>query len=418
MRARLSPFWRAVAGLGFTQIIAWGCVYYPISVTGPEIARDLGLSLGTVFGLYSALLLSSACVAPAVGRLIDRSGGRPVLAAGCLVATLALALTAGANGVYTYAGASLLLGIAAAMTLYDAAFPALVEATGARGRRAITLVTFAGGFASTIFWPITAVLVAYAGWRATYVVYALVMLCVCLPANWLALPHPRPAAVDDAPTLAPVATDTGGPYLQGTLRARVLWLFAMTCAANQIVAAAFLIHIIDFSERLGIGAREAIGLGMLFGPAQVLGRIGEMLAGARFSAVATGRVATAFLPLGLLFVLPQSTTLPAAIVFVLALGLSNGLMTIARGTVALALFGPVGYGGTIGRITVPTLLARAAGPFLFAVLLENLGVRGTVLIGLAISACACIGMEFVASIERRVKQGATSAKPVSPDGSL
>ncbi len=410
MRAQLSSFWRAVVGLGFTQVVAWGCVYYPISVTGPQIARDLGLSSGTIFGLYSALLLASACVAPTVGRLIDRNGGRPVLAAGCAIAALALALTAGANGIYTYAGASLLLGIAAATSLYDAAFPALVEATGARGRRAITLVTFAGGFASTIFWPITAVLVAYAGWRATYVVYALVMLCICLPANWLALSHPRPAAIDDAPKLAPEAADLDGPYLQGHARTRVLWLFAMTCAANQIVAAGFLIHIIDFSEKLGIGAREAIGLGMLFGPAQVLGRVGEMFAGARFSAVATGRVATIFLPIGLLFILPQTTTLPAAIVFVLALGLSNGLMTIARGTVALALFGPVGYGATIGRITVPTLLARAAGPFLFAILVEGLGVRETVLIGLAVSACACIGMEFVAGIDRRFRQDTAPVK--------
>ena len=407
MRAHISSFWRAVGGLGFTQIVAWGCVYYPISITGPQIARDLGLSSGTVFGLYSALLLASACVAPAVGRLIDRRGGRPVLAAGCVVAALALALTAGANGIYTYAGASLLLGVAAAMTLYDAAFPALVEATGARGRRAITLVTFAGGFASTIFWPITAALVAYGGWRATYVAYALVMLCICLPANWFALAHPRPAAVDNAAPILPTA-DVGGPYLQGAARTRTLRLLAVTIAANQIVAAGFLIHIIDFSERLGIGTREAIGLGMLFGPAQVLGRIGEMVAGTRFSAVATGRVATAFLPLGLLFVLPGEAKLTAAIAFVLALGLSNGLMTIARGTVALALFGPAGYGATIGQITVPTLLARAAGPFLFALSVDAFGVQATVLIGLVVAAAACVGMEFVAGIDRRFRQGTRS----------
>ena len=404
MIARISPFWRAVGGLGFTQIIAWGCVYYPISITGPRIACDLGLSSGTVFGLYSALLLASACVAPTVGRIIDRHGGRPVLAVGCVVSALALTLTAAADGIYTYAGASLLLGVAAAMTLYDAAFPAIVEATGARGRRAITLVTFAGGFASTIFWPITAALVDYGGWRATYFAYALVMLCVCLPANWLALSKPRPAAVDNDAPLMPTPTDVSGPYLHGIARTRTLRFFAATVAANQIVAAAFLIHIIDFSERLGIGTRTAIGLGMLFGPAQVLGRVGEMLAGARFSAIATGRVATAFLPLGLLFVLPGETTLPAAIVFVLALGLSNGLMTIARGTIALALFGPVGYGATLGRITVPTLLARAAGPFLFALSTDALGVHATILIGLAISACACSGMEIVASIDRKIRQ--------------
>lgn len=392
-----------MAGLGFTQIVAWGCVYYPVSVTGPFVARDLGLSQGAIYGAYSALLLASAMVAPAVGRAIDRRGGRPVLAAGCVVAALALLATAGANGMVAYTACSLLLGIAAAMTLYDAAFPAVVEATHPHGRRAITLVTFAGGFASTVSWPVTAFLVDHAGWRMTYAVYAGVMVLICMPVNWLALePPPRQDAHDEGqPPPVPIET---GPALSGRARDRALLLLAFTVAANQIVAAGFLIHIIDFSQKLGIGVTAAIGLGMLFGPAQVLGRVGEMAFGRRFSAITTGRVAAAFLPVSLLCVLPGHASIPVAIVFVLALGLSNGLMTIARGTVALALFGPVGYGATMGRLTVPTLVARAAGPFLFAVAVELLGVRATVLAGLALALLGCVGMEMVASIERKIWQ--------------
>lgn len=405
----MTAFRRAVGGLGLSQIVAWGCVYYPVSVTGPSIARDLGLSPGAVYGAYSVLLVASALVAPFVGRAIDRWGGRPVLVAGCALAAAGLLATAGAHGQIAYLACSVLLGIAAAATLYDAAFPALVEATHPHGRRAITLVTFAGGFASTIFWPITAALADSVGWRQTYLCYAAVMLFVCLPVNWFALgPHRRSIATGAVPPPLP-HTDDPPVYLTGDRRRRALVVLAMTIAANQLVAAGFLIHIIDLAQRLGVGTREAIALGMLFGPAQVLGRVGEMVFGARFSAVATGRVAALFLPLGLLFVLPGRASFPALVAFVLALGLSNGLMTIARGTVTLALFGPAGYGATIGALTVPSLFARAAGPLLFALSVETFGVRTTVLSGLAVATLACLGMEVVAGTDREIRQAPRGA---------
>lgn len=403
-------FWKAVCGLGLSQILAWGCIYYPVSVTGPHIAHDLGLSQGAVYGAYSVLLLASAVVARAIGRAIDVRGGRPILVAGCVVAAAALLATAGATGVVSYLACNLLLGVAAAMTLYDAAFPAAVEAAHPQGRRAIALVTFAGGFASTVCWPVTAFLVAHGGWRMTYVIYAFVMVLICLPVNWLALERRRTGDTrtsDMAP--APVLADA--PILTGRMRARALLLLGSTVAINQVVVSGFVIHVIDFSQAIGIGTTEAIGLGMLFGPAQVLGRVGEMAFGKRFSAVMTGRIATACLPLSLLCVLPGHTTLPLAILFVLALGLSNGLMTIARGTVALALFGPAGYGATMGKLTVPTLVARAAGPFVFTLAIDALGVRATIVIGLALGLLACLGMEMVASTEREIRQ---APEPVLP----
>ena len=248
-------------------------------------------------------------VAPAVGRAIDRRGGRPVLAAGCVVAALALLATAGANGMVAYTACSLLLGIAAAMTLYDAAFPAVVEATHPHGRRAITLVTFAGGFASTVFWPVTAFLVDHAGWRMTYVVYALVMVLICLPVNWLALePPPRQDAHDEGqPPPVPDRDRAGALGAGARPRAAAPRLHGRGEPDRRR-------RLPDPHHRFLAEARhrrhgEAIGLGMLFGPAQVLGRVGEMAFGRRFSAITTGRVATAFLPLSLL--LRAARTTPA-----------------------------------------------------------------------------------------------------------
>ncbi len=378
-------------------------MYYPVSVTGPLIARDLGLTPGAVYGAYSALLIASALVAPIVGRAIDRHGGRPVLSAGAVVASLGLAAASSARGLPSYALCSLLLGVAAAMTLYDAAFPALVEATHPQGRRAITYVTFVGGFASTLSWPVTAFLAARIGWRDTYLAYAAVMALVCLPAALLSLPRRRVGG-----SLAPAAAHgSGEAILTGRARRRAFLLFGCAVTANQFVASGFLIHLIAFARHAGIAESWAIVLGMVFGPSQVLGRLGEMLAGARFSALATGRFAMACLPAGLVVLTTFPTTFPTVALFVAALGVSNGLVTIARGTVTLALFGPVGYGARMGRLTVPTLAARAAGPFAFALAIEHWGVEPTMLLGLALATVAVLAMEAVAAIER----GARSVRP-------
>lgn len=371
-------------------------------MTGPLIARDLGLSAGAVYGAYSALLAASALVAPAVGRAIDLHGGRPVLSAGAVVAGLGLALAAATDGVWSYTLCSLLLGVAAAMTLYDAAFPALVEATHPQGRRAITYVTFVGGFASTLSWPATAFFAARIGWRNTYLLYAAIMVLVCLPVTMFALPA-RPKA---APLAAAPPQPAGEAVLAGRARRRAFALFAAAVTANQFAASGLLIHIIDLAGRAGLAEAAAIVLGMLFGPAQVLARLGEMLFGTRFSPIATGRVAMACLPAGLILLVLLPASFAASALFVVALGVSNGLVTIARGTVTLALFGPAGYGARMGRLTVPTLAARAAGPVAFAVSVEAWGVRSTLLAGLALALASLLLMEAMAALARRAGRDA------------
>jgi predicted MFS family arabinose efflux permease len=403
-------FWRPVVGLGITQIVAWGCVYYPVSVTGPMIAADLGMTLEGVYAAYSALLVASAIVAPRIGRAIDERGGRTILSTGSFVAAVGLVATAAASSPLAYALCSLLLGVAAAMNLYDAAFPALVEATGREGRQAITIVTFAGGFASTLSWPVTAFLAARLGWREIYLIYAGAMLLICLPLHLGVLGRRAAATANEAKTPNAPIDDDAATILTGAVRRRAFIVLAVAIAANQFAASGFLIHAIGFIEQLGLDRTQAIALAMLFGPAQVLGRVGEMLFGRRFPAIVTGRLSAALLPLGLLLVAPGAATLFVAAAFVLFLGLSNGLMTIARGTVSLALFGPVNYGATIGRLTVPSLAARAAGPLAFAISLESLGLRMTVAFGLAAAIVGWLGMEWVAGIERRARQAGIATR--------
>lgn len=401
-------FRAVVIGVGVAQLYAWGVIYYPFSVTGKTIASDLGLSTEAAFAGYSAMLVVGALFAPWVGRAIDRRGGRPTLAFGSLFAAGALVVAAMANGPVSFYLSCALLGVASALTLYDAGFAGLVQVAGAQGRRAITYVTFLGGFASTVFWPITAFLAERWGWRATYLAFAAGMVAICLPVYLGTLgraPDVQEVSRGGEGTAHP---DDEAP-LQGAPRRRAFVGFATAIAAHQVVIAGLLIHMIGAMRQAGLSNEQAILVGMAFGPGQVLARFAEMLWGSRFPAVVGGRISTLLLPPALLLLLSGSMNVALALCFSAALGMSNGLMTIARGTVALSLFGRQGYGAIIGDLALASLFSRAVGPLALAFGLERLGLRLSALACMVCALAAVAAMEIVARIaaaqrqERRAK---------------
>ncbi|MDE2578546.1 MAG: MFS transporter [Hyphomicrobiales bacterium] len=396
-----SPLWRLCAPAGAAQLYAWGVIYYPFTLTGRLIAADVGVSAEWAFAGFSLLLIVSAICAPAVGRAIDARGGRAVLTAGALVAAAALVFASQARGPVSFFLSCTLLGVAAAMTLYEAGFAALVQMAGARGRRAITYVTFMGGFASTVFWPVTNILCDSVGWRTAYLVYGVGMLLFYLPIQ-RAILHPQ--AVREAAPEGALALQPEQP-LQGSARRRAFILLAGAIAAHQLVMAGLLVHIIAALRDAGLANPQAVMVGMAFGPAQVAGRFAEMLWGARFPAVTTGRIATALMPPAMLLLAIQPLTLGAAFAFAICFGASNGLMTIARGSVTLDLFGRANYGAMLGRISAPSLGARAVGPVALAYGLSHLGLRESALACAAIAAIAVVAMEIVARIAHSERQG-------------
>ena len=396
-------FRNAVIGVGVAQLYAWGVIYYPFSVTGKMIAADVGLSIEAAFAGYSSMLLVSAVFAPWVGRAIDRRGGRVTLALGTLWAAGALAVAATARGPTSFYLSCALLGVASALVLYDAGFAALVQVAGRQGRRAITYVTFLGGFASTVFWPITAFLSERWGWRTTYLVFAAGLVAICLPIYLSALGR-GPDVIETAGSADAHAHPDDETPLEGTARRRAFVWFATAIAAHQLVIAGLLIHMIDAMRQAGLTGEQAILVGMAFGPGQVLARFAEMIWGARFPAVVGARISTLLLPPALLFLLSGSMSLVLALCFSAALGMSNGLMTIARGTVALALFGRRGYGAISGDLALAGLFSRAAGPLVLAYGLERWGLN---LSALGCIACALIGivaLEIVARIAASQRQ--------------
>lgn len=397
-----------VATLGTTQTIGWASSYYLPALLADPIARDLGVSPGMVFAAFSAALLASGALGPLAGRLIDRHGGRSVLCASnvILAAGLLLLLSVATGPVGLFAS-WLVIGVGIAAGLYDAAFATLVGIYRERSRQAITGITLIAGFASTIGWPITALIEDGHGWRMACVFWALVHMVVCLPANrWLlpapaAVPLPDPdgasathgsasgasgaSAASAARSVAP-ASDAG--LAQRQRRTTVL-LLGFVFAASAFVAGAMATQMIRLLEAMGATPAEAIFAGMLIGPAQVLARVVEFAVARRVTPLVSARVALSLHPVGAVALAVVGA--PAAVPFALLHGATNGLVTIARGTLPLWLFGPDGYGALLGRIGGIARIAQAIAPFAFGLAVDALG-GGAVLITGALMAAAVLGL--------------------------
>jgi MFS family permease len=390
--------WGTITLLGIGQICAWGTLYYSFAVTGPLIAREFGISLPSAVLGYSALLVAGAVAAPTVGRTIDRVGGRLVLAAGAVVGAIGLTTIGLAPGPLVYAIGCLILGLAVAMSLYDAAFPSLVQVAGPSSNRAITMLTLFGGLASTFFWPIAAAIAARWGWRATYLSFAAVNICICLPISLIALPRRpamRHATTDGAP--APVWTRPPLPLSPQARRAAFI-CFALMVAAGNFVFAGLAVHLLTILGTLGLSEGAAIVIGMIVGPAQVIGRIGELSLGPRASPILAARISAAMQPAAIAVLIFGPAGLAIGGVFAALYGMANGILTIVKGTVSLFLFGSAGYGEILGKLSVPSLAARAAAPLVYAFVLTEAGPIPTLILSAVVSLSGTLAIEIVARI--------------------
>jgi predicted MFS family arabinose efflux permease len=357
--------WRAVPVLGVTQIIAWGSIFYSPVLTVPLIAAEHGWSLSFAMGGFSLGLLVAGLASPFVGAAVDRYGGHVAMAGGSLVSALGLVALVHAEQAAAYLAVWMLLGLGLAASLYDPAFATLGRIFGAAARRPITVLTLAGGFASTIGWPTTHVLLGAVGWRGTYLIYAALLALICAPLHAFALPRSRaatgPAPDNDAAKAVAVLPSYGLAFL----------LVAAAFASYAFVPSALSAHLLAMFGRAGIDAATVVLIGALFGPAQVAARLTEFVFGRDLHPLTLVRFAAALLVAAFAMLAISGISVPTAAAFALMFGAANGLVTIARGAVPLALFGPAGYGRLIGRIAGPSLLMQAAAPLVLAFVAEQ-----------------------------------------------
>ena len=365
LRAFILGPWRAVPVLGVTQIIAWAALFYPFVLTLPLIAADRGWSMTFAMGGLSLGLLVAGLVSLRIGRLIDHYGGHRVMPVGSLLAAIGLVFLVYSAHPAAYLAVWALLGVAPAASLYDPAFATLGRIFGAQARSPITVLTLAGGFASTVSWPVTHVLIEATGWHGTYLVYAAVLALVAAPLNAFALPRKRaepPAKADAASPMANAGLPPHGwPFM----------IVAAGFAAYAFVPSGLSAHLLAIFGRAGIDSATAVAIGALFGPAQVLARIGELMFARRTQPLLVARFAVAMLLAAFALIAIFGLSAVTAGIFMVMFGMANGLITIARGTVPLALFGASGYGALIGRIAGPFLVMQAVAPLALAAIAER-----------------------------------------------
>jgi len=351
--------WRAVSVLGVTEILSWGALFYPPVLMVPLIAADHGWSRAFTMGGFSLGLFVGGLCSRYVGAAIDRLGGHVVMPVGSLLGAAGLTALVAAHSAAAYFAVWMVLGVAMAASLYDPAFATLGRIFGAGARAPITTLTLAGGFASTVSWPATQFLIDAVGWRGTYLVYAALLAFVAAPLHAFALPRRRVETMARAQS-APAAEQKPATLLPA--RGLAFILVAAGFASYAFVPSALSAQLLAIFKRFGLAPDIVVAIGMLFGPAQVLARIGELGFGRRMHPLWTARFAVGLLVAAfvLLALMPFSAAVAAT--FAVMYGMANGLLTIARGTVPLALFGAAGYGRLVGRIGGPFLAVQALAP--------------------------------------------------------
>ncbi|MDO9413725.1 MAG: MFS transporter [Pseudolabrys sp.] len=359
-----------VAALGIGQIFAWGTSFYFPAVFATAIVADTGWSLWYVVSGTSIGLLVGGLISPKVGALIDRHGGRPMLMASSLFYAVGLAGVGLAPNLPVFLLSWAVIGMGMGTGLYDAVFAALGRMYGSEARGPITNLTLFGGFASAVCWPLSAFLIDHMGWRAACLVFVAIHLCLVLPLQmYVVRPARRVAPTIQAEQAAPAsATPIDN---EGLIFALVALVMSMTAGIGAIVLVNFLI----FIQATGVDYAAAIALGTLFGPAQVVARVIESLFGKRYHPIWTMVASCVLMALGLMLLFGQ---FPVLILVILIYCAGYGIFWIGRGTLPLALFGPVRFPRLMGKIAFPSLIVQALAPSAGAWLIEQHGPQAAI----------------------------------------
>lgn len=367
-----------ILALGTTQTLAWASSYYLPAILADPIGRDLGMSANWIFAAFSAALVISALLGPRVGRQIDLFGGRLVLCTSNLTIAAGLVLLGLTGSIPLLVAAWILLGIGMGFGLYDAAFAALGRIFGNAARGPITGITLMAGFASTVGWPLTALGLDHIGWRNTCFAWAAAHILIGLPVNFFMLPKVAGAKLG--------ADNAVKPHIPID---RSMILLAFTFAAGWTVTGAMAAHMPRILEAGGATAVQAIAAAALFGPAQVFARILEATLLKHYHPLVSTRLACLTHPIGAAILGVAGGAASGA--FAIFFGMGNGILTIARGTLPLAIFGPKDYGYRLGLIGAPARMAQAMAPLAFGLLIDLIGIK-VLIVSSALSLSALLAL--------------------------
>src|SRR5262249_47843791 len=333
----------------------------------PQLAEamrnDLGWSKSALYGAATLGLLVAAVAAYPIGAAIDRGHGRAMMALGSAVGGLLLLAWAQGQSLASldliYAG----VGLVQAMTLYEPAFAVIARRYGRAARSGITELTLWGGFASTIFVPVTELLIDQFGWRGALVALGAINLGIGVAIHLLVI-HPGA----DPPQQTQRAPGAGSRApLSGVLRSRVFWGLLVAFAAYYGIFTGLSFHLYPLLLERGFDASTVVAAIAIIGPAQVAGRLALWLLAPQLSALTMGWIIVLAFPVAL-----SALWLPANFgviaLFALIYGAANGIMTILRGVAVPELLTREAYGAINGALALPSTLAKALAPAAAAML--------------------------------------------------
>lgn len=388
---------RAVAGLGFTQIVGWGTTFLMPSVLGRYIQDDLHIPTEIVFAGITVLFAVGAVLAPRIGRRIDRTGPRLIMTAGSIVYGLSLLMTAFSQGPVVYLLSWAGMGVASTLALSVPSSIAMAQIAGSRARQGISMLTIIGGFASTAFWPLSGALETLVGWRGTVLIYAAVHIFACAPIHFFMLPKAAP--------VLPQGTGSAGSGggVPAEIRPQVYRLLSISLCFGAFVFTGMIVYMIEVLRALGHSAASAVFLGSMVGPAQVGIRAFELMFGHRYSIMNSAVFGSLLLPLCLVGALVAGGNVGVALVCMLAYGMSNGLKAVQRSTLPLALFGRSQFGTYMGRLALPQGIVSAAAPVVLATVLDRFGAMGVLSLNLVFGTISLVTMIMLARLGRDVR---------------
>ena len=394
---KITPAVRATAGLGFTQIVGWGSTFLMPAVLGRHMGDDLGIPSEIVFGGITVMFGVGAILSPRIGRVIDRAGARSIMALGSVVFALSLGALAFSQGTVTYLLCWAGLGVASTLALSTPSSIALAQLAGPGARRAIGMLAIIGGFASTLFWPVSGALDVAVGWRGTLLIYAVVHLFACTPVHLLVLPRQPP------PHHAAVATTPAPTGVPPEAQSRVFLLLSVTLASGAFVFTGAMVHMIEILRGLGHPPASAVFLASMIGPAQISIRIFELLFGHRYSIMNSAVLGSAMLTFGLGLALIDGGNFVIALICIVSYAFANGLKAVQRATLPLALFGRAQFGAYMGRLALPKGIISASAPPLLAAVLANYGTTGALWLIFAASVLSLAAMILLARLARTIR---------------
>ena len=363
-----------ILGLAVTQTVGYGVLFYAFAVLLTPIADDLHTSTAAVAGALTTSIVVAAAAAIPCGRWLDRHGGRALMTAGSVIGVAAVLGWSQVHQLWQLYAVFVLIGLAGAASLYEAAFPVVVAASPPADRnRALLTVTIIAGFASSIFFPLTGLLLEHLGWRGALAVLAGLLAVVAIPAHARLVPARAPVL------LAGVGQQPGddhprpdGATVAQALRQNAFWRLTGAFVAHAAAVSAVGVLLVTALRQLGQPATVAATVSGLLGVLSVTGRVVTTGFARRHGMTAVTAIVFAVQAIGVAALPHLGHTIGGAVACVVAFGLGFGVATIAKPAVIADRYGTTRYATITATMTVPVTLSKAFAPLAAAALPLNL----------------------------------------------